>query len=147
MVFMLGSISGPALDPGWPGRKRTPARPGRSALARGNSQAREKGRLIMKVGFCDHCGELKPLLFSSHWRKWSCCWLDRPAWFKRMLFRNKYPALVNHYLIVRRLELNRRNEEAHFRALWEGEKQAGLIPDPDYPSLPDPRTREYWGLD
>lgn len=35
-------------------------------------------------------------------------------------------------------------EEAYWRELYEGEKQAGLIPDPNVPPLPDPRTREWW---
>lgn len=39
-------------------------------------------------------------------------------------------------------------EEAYYRQLWLGEKQAGLIglrhDDPPPPA--DPRTPEYWGL-
>ena len=39
-------------------------------------------------------------------------------------------------------------EEAYYRQLYEGEKQAGLVghrKDVPVPP-PDPRTREYWGL-
>lgn len=45
-------------------------------------------------------------------------------------------------------EANSQEEEAYWRQLWEGERQAGLVgrrkDDPELP--PDPRTPEYWGL-
>lgn len=39
-------------------------------------------------------------------------------------------------------------EEAYWRPLWEGERQAGLVGQrPSDPAPPaDPRTPEYWGL-
>lgn len=44
-------------------------------------------------------------------------------------------------------ELYDKEEEAYWRQLYEGEKQAGLIPDPECPPLPDLRTRAFWGLE
>jgi hypothetical protein len=45
-------------------------------------------------------------------------------------------------------EANEREEEAYWRQLWNGERQAGLVGDrKDDPVPPaDPRTPEYWGL-
>lgn len=39
-------------------------------------------------------------------------------------------------------------EEAYWRQLWNGERQAGLVGGrPDDPEPPaDPRTPEFWGL-
>jgi len=41
-------------------------------------------------------------------------------------------------------ELEDKASEAYWRQLYEGEKQAGLVEDPDVPPLLDPRMREYW---
>lgn len=45
-------------------------------------------------------------------------------------------------------EANAREEEAYWRQLWNGERQAELVgqrpSDPEPPA--DPRTPEYWGL-
>ena len=45
-------------------------------------------------------------------------------------------------------EANSREEEACWRQLWNGERQAGLVGQrPDDPAPPaDPRTPGYWGI-
>ena len=43
-------------------------------------------------------------------------------------------------------DLDDKATEAYWYQLYQGEKQAGLLPDPEVPPLPDLRTKEYWGL-